>query len=81
MSDMTTIVGTAIADSYQMRRISAHAIRENLDRQFDESRSLLGMHLRLYQIHSATLASGVLDDPEVVSRLAELRDDGLLIGF
>lgn len=55
--------------------------RENLDRQYGESASLLGTHLRLYQIHSATLESGALDSPEVVSRLAELRDGGLLIGF
>jgi hypothetical protein len=49
MSDMTTIVGTAIADSYQMRRISARAIRENLDRQLDWRLDLgmdsEGMHL------------------------------------
>jgi aryl-alcohol dehydrogenase-like predicted oxidoreductase len=55
--------------------------RENLDRQHGESLALLGTHLRLYQIHSATLESGVLDAPEVVSRLAELRDEGLVIGF
>lgn len=55
--------------------------RENLDHQLDESIALLGTHLRLYQIHSATLNSGVLDDPEVVLRLAELRDQGLIIGF
>ena len=55
--------------------------RENLDQQYAESVSLLGRHLRLYQIHSATLESGVLDSSEVLSRLAELRDGGLVIGF
>ena len=55
--------------------------RENLDRQHGESMALLGSYLRLYQIHSATLDSGVLDDPEVVERLAELRDDGLIVGL
>lgn len=55
--------------------------RENLDRQYDESRTHLGDHLDLYQIHSATLASGVLDDDGVLERLGELRDGGLLIGL
>ena len=32
-------------------------------RQLAETRERLGDHLRLYQIHSATLDSGVLDGP------------------
>jgi aryl-alcohol dehydrogenase-like predicted oxidoreductase len=55
--------------------------RDNLDSQYDESASLLGTYLRLYQIHSATLESGVLGSHEVVSRLADLRDSGLVVGF
>jgi aryl-alcohol dehydrogenase-like predicted oxidoreductase len=52
-----------------------------LRRQYGESRELLGDKLQLYQIHSATLESGVLDDPEVRSELARLRAGGLQIGF
>ena len=55
--------------------------REVLDRQIDESRSLLGKHLNIYHIHSATHDSGVLKNDDVLSRLAELRDEGLIIGF
>lgn len=54
--------------------------RENLDRQYDESAALLDGYLRLYQIHSATEQSGVLEDSAVIERLAELRDDGTVIG-
>ena len=43
--------------------------------------ALLGGYLRLYQIHSATLDSGVLDKSDIVERLAELRDDGLIVGL
>lgn len=52
-----------------------------LQRQIEESRNLLGDYLGLYQIHSATLESGVLDDSELLSELARLRDGGLAIGL
>jgi aryl-alcohol dehydrogenase-like predicted oxidoreductase len=53
----------------------------NLRRQLAETRELLGSHLRLYQIHSATLESGVLDDAAVLDELARARAGGLAIGF
>ena len=42
---------------------------------------LLGEHLALYQIHSATLESGVLEDPAVLEALAELRAEGVSVGL
>jgi aryl-alcohol dehydrogenase-like predicted oxidoreductase len=50
-------------------------------RQLGESRALLGAHLQLYQIHSATLDSGVLDDADTLRALAAARDGGLAIGL
>lgn len=52
-----------------------------LQRQIGESRVLLGDYLNLYQIHSATLDSGVLENKDVLAELARLREDGLLIGL
>ena len=52
-----------------------------LVRQFAESRALLGDNLKVYQIHSATIESGVLRDVAVIDELARMRDNGLLIGL
>lgn len=55
--------------------------RENLEKQLSESISLLGSYLSLYQIHSATLESGVLDNQEVLAKLFEIKGRGIKIGL
>lgn len=64
------------AEEHEVKELSAAQLR----RQWPESLERLGDHLRLYQIHSATLESGVLDDPEVRQELAALRERGIAIG-
>jgi aryl-alcohol dehydrogenase-like predicted oxidoreductase len=51
-----------------------------LQRQEGESLRFLGDNLGLYQIHSATLESGVLEDRAVLDELARLRTQGFAIG-
>lgn len=50
-------------------------------RQLTQSRALLGAHLQLYQVHSATLESGILDDADTLRALGAARDAGLAIGL
>jgi aryl-alcohol dehydrogenase-like predicted oxidoreductase len=63
----------------------AHEVKEHslalLNRQVAESASLLQLHLKLYQIHSATLESGVLNNKDVLLRLAELKEMDWCIGL
>jgi aryl-alcohol dehydrogenase-like predicted oxidoreductase len=54
---------------------------ETFRRQLEETRANLGSALSLYQIHSATPDSGVLDDDAVLAALAELRAEGVRIGL
>ena len=65
------------ADKHEVKEHSGEVLR----RQVSESRALLGEHLQLYQIHSATLDSGVLDNAEVLAELGKLREGGLKIGL
>lgn len=63
----------------------AHEVKDHsraaLDHQLEESRALLGPFLNLYQIHSARLDSGVLDDGAVLAKLLDLRAEGMVIGL
>jgi aryl-alcohol dehydrogenase-like predicted oxidoreductase len=65
------------ADEHEVKDLSA----EHLRAQWRETRELLGDHLGVYQIHSATLDSGVLDDPEVRRELDALRAGGIRVGL
>lgn len=64
-------------EKHEVKDLSAAQLR----RQWAETNELLSEHLRIYQIHSATLDSGVLDDAEVRAELDALRGRGLLVGL
>jgi aryl-alcohol dehydrogenase-like predicted oxidoreductase len=49
--------------------------------QLAETRAALGDRLALYQVHSLTLESGLLDDPGLLAALARLRAEGVIIGL
>jgi aryl-alcohol dehydrogenase-like predicted oxidoreductase len=63
----------------------AHELKEHslavLQRQQRESQSNLGLYLDLYQIHSATIESGVLENKKVLAELARIKSEGMAIGL
>ena len=67
----------ADADVHEVKDHSVGQLR----RQLAESRQELGDLLRLYQVHSATCDSGVLDDPAVLAALVTLADSGVVVGL
>jgi aryl-alcohol dehydrogenase-like predicted oxidoreductase len=65
------------ADVNEVKDLSIDTLR----RQEAETRANLGANIGLYQIHSATLDSGVLEDRAVLDELARLRSEaGWLTG-
>ncbi len=64
----------------EVNEVKDHSVA-TLRRQLAESRGLLGAHLRLYQVHSATLESGVLDDAAVLAELVGVREAGIAVGL
>ena len=65
------------AEHHEIKELSAERLRT----QWAESQALLGDWLALYQIHSATLDSGVLDDPGVREQLDAIRAGGVRVGL
>ncbi len=67
----------ADAPRHEIKRLTL----DTLKWQSAESRAILGPWLSIYQIHSATVTSGVLDDRHVLRELSRLRANGLHIGL
>jgi aryl-alcohol dehydrogenase-like predicted oxidoreductase len=76
--------GYTYAGSWQLDA-TVHEVKDlsidTLRRQIVESRSLLGDRLQLYEIHSATIESKVLENVDVLRELVRLRSSGLVIGL
>jgi aryl-alcohol dehydrogenase-like predicted oxidoreductase len=64
----------------EVHEVKEHSLQV-LERQWGETQSTLGSRLNLYQIHSATLESGVLERIDVLEALADLRQGGTFIGL
>ena len=65
------------AEQHESKDLTVATLR----RQLAETREHLGDRLRLYQIHSATIESGVLEDDDVLGELAALRAGGVATGL
>jgi aryl-alcohol dehydrogenase-like predicted oxidoreductase len=64
----------------RQHEIKEHSL-DNLNRQWEFSKKLMP-YLKVYQIHSATLATGVLENQAVLERLHQLKiENGLTIGL
>ncbi|WP_291426346.1 aldo/keto reductase [Deinococcus sp.] len=85
---MTAMVGskwgyTYVADwrtDAATHEVKSHDLA-TLERQWPETLAALGRRPDLYLIHSATLETGVLTDPAVLGRLAELAATGVRVGL
>lgn len=64
----------------QVHEVKDHSV-EALRSQWAETHARLDGFLSLYQIHSATLETGVLHNDAVLDELARIRDDGVTVGL
>jgi aryl-alcohol dehydrogenase-like predicted oxidoreductase len=65
------------AEHHEVKELSVDQLR----RQREETNARLGPWLGLYQIHSATLDSNVLEDPAIREELDALRAAGIAVGL
>jgi aryl-alcohol dehydrogenase-like predicted oxidoreductase len=63
-----------------VHEVKDHSLAQ-YERQRAQTAELLGDRLAIYQIHSATLDSGVLEDADVLRALAAQRDAGVAVGL
>ncbi|MEM7369947.1 MAG: aldo/keto reductase [Bacteroidota bacterium] len=88
ISPQAVVIGSKWGYTYTANwqiQATHHEVKEHslavLDRQWKESQETLGAQLDLYQIHSATLDSGVLENTAVLNRLAGIKAEGFAIGL
>ena len=65
------------AETHEVKQLTV----ENLRRQWQETQALLPGRVNLYQVHSVTLESGVLEDATVLGELARLKQSGVHVGL
>jgi aryl-alcohol dehydrogenase-like predicted oxidoreductase len=63
-----------------VHEVKAHDL-EQFSTQWAQTRELLGGVVSLYQVHSLTVGSPLLDDRPLLAALAALRDHGVRVGF
>jgi aryl-alcohol dehydrogenase-like predicted oxidoreductase len=64
----------------EVHEVKDHSV-DQLRGQIIQTRKRLGEWLDLYQIHSATVETGVLTDQAVLAELAALSEEGLAVGL
>ncbi|MGB3182574.1 MAG: aldo/keto reductase [Cyclobacteriaceae bacterium] len=64
----------------EKHEVKDHSL-SNLQTQYAESKGLLDNKLNLYQIHSATLETGVLDDQAVLNAISKIKQKGIRVGL
>ncbi|MEL6404929.1 MAG: aldo/keto reductase [Chloroflexota bacterium] len=64
---------------------ATHEVKEHslnmLQRQWGETKAILGEYINIYQIHSATLDTGVLQNRDVLIELAKMKEENIKIGL
>ncbi|PJF44557.1 MAG: aldo/keto reductase [Phototrophicales bacterium] len=65
------------AEVHEVKEHSVSVLRQ----QWAETQEFLGKYLDVYQIHSATFESGVLENQAVLDDLARLKNKGIKIGL
>ncbi|MEL6190603.1 MAG: aldo/keto reductase [Bacteroidota bacterium] len=64
----------------EKHEVKSHTL-DVLSNQWASSKARLSPWLDVYQIHSATFESGVLENSEVLTFLAKLKEEGILVGL